>query len=107
MRHRLTIDKERNPWWLIFGISGISILAWFVNTYPPDTIAQIATALLLFFTMISSLSYFLLNNVRRALLLSLGLSVFILLRILQLREPIYPVLLLTSVLSLELLFGNK
>lgn len=107
MRHRLIIDKERNLLWLILGISGISILAWFGNTYPPDTMVKIATALLLFFTMISSMSYFLLNNVRHALLLSLGLSIFLILRILQLREPIYPILLLVSVLSLELLFQNK
>lgn len=102
MRH-----TPRNPWWLVLGISGISSIAWFVNTYPPDSLMRIASFFLLFFGTSFFLSRFLINNVRRALLLSLGLTVFFLLRLLGLREPIYIVLLFITLISLEVLLCNK
>lgn len=95
--------KPRNPWWLVLGISGISLVAWFVNAYLPDTALRIAYFFIIFFATSFFLSQFLLNNMRRAVLVSLGLSIFLLLRLLGLREPLYGVLLLSSLISLGLL----
>ncbi len=97
----------RNPWWLVLGVSGISLIAWFVNTYPPDSMLRIATFFLLFFLATLLNSLFLFNNVRRGLLVSFGLSIFFLLRMLNLREPLYPILLIITLISLEVLFRTK
>ncbi len=100
-------DKSRNPWWLVLGISGISVIAWFVNTYPPDSIRQIAIFFLLFFLVTYLINFSLLNNVRRAFLLSCFLAILLLLRMLNLREPLYPGLLVITLISLEVLLGSK
>lgn len=99
--------NPRNIWWLIVAICGICVLAWFVNTYPPHS----WQLFIVFFTLVFITSLFLLlyliNNVRRSILLSSGLSIFLLLRLLNLRELIYPLLLVASLLSLELLLTKR
>ncbi len=82
-------------------------MAWFVNTYPPDSILRIASFFLLFFLTTLLISIFFLKNVRQGLFVSLGLTVFFLLRMLNLREPLYPLLLLAALISLEVLFRTK
>ncbi|MBI3577547.1 hypothetical protein HY086_05920 [Candidatus Gottesmanbacteria bacterium] len=100
-------SKPRNPWWLVLGISGISLLAWFVNTYPPDSLVRMAVFFILFFLTSFSIAHFILNNVRRSVLLSFGLIVYLLLRLLNLREPLYPLLLFITLISLEVFFRTK
>ncbi len=100
-------NKPRNPWLLIVGISGVSLIAWFVNTYPPDSIVRITIFFFLFFLVSLPISLFFLNNVRRAILLSLGLTVVFLLRILGLRETIYFLLLFISLFSIELMLQKR
>ena len=98
---------HRSVWWLIIGISGISALAWFANAYTPDSWQLI----LIFFTLITTVTmclllYFL-NNVRHVLLITGGLLILLVLRLLGLREIIYPLLLIASLLSLELMFRKR
>lgn len=94
--------KNRNPLYLIVGVFGVSTLAWFINAYPPDKPFRIVIFLGLIGFSSTFLSLFLFKNVRRAILLSSGLTVFLLLRYLGLREPLYLILLLASLVSLEL-----
>ena len=76
----------------------------FAYKFPPDTWEIISIFLLIFLLSSFLLSLYLLNNVRRAILLSLSLIILLSLRALGLREPVYIVLLVLSLISLEVLF---
>lgn len=94
-------------WSLIAGISGLSLLGWFINTYTPDTVFTI----LLFFLITGATTFFcslfLLKIIRRAILVTLGVVIWLLLRMLGLRDWYYPVLLIPVLISLEVLFQNR
>ncbi|OGG29174.1 hypothetical protein A2973_01655 [Candidatus Gottesmanbacteria bacterium RIFCSPLOWO2_01_FULL_49_10] len=98
---------QRSVWWLIGFVSGISALAWLVNNYSPDSLK----IHVLFFSIIFCTSFclllYLINNVRRCLLISSGFVVFLVLRSLQLRELLYPLLLVATLLSLELMLRKR
>lgn len=102
------MDKpKRNILWVIFGICGLSVLGWFVNTFPPENILL----LILFFVIIAGTTFFsslfLLKIVRRAMLVTLGVVIWLILRLLGLREPWYPLLLIPCLISLEMLFQKR
>jgi hypothetical protein len=92
---------------LILGISGLSILGWFVNTYPPDN----SWSIVLFFLIVSTTAFFfsllLLKIVRRATIVTLGVIVWLLLRLLGLRDWYYPALLVPILISLEILLRKR
>lgn len=94
-------------WYLILGISGLSVLGWFVNTFQPENILL----LIPFFVIIAATTFFfslfLLKIVRRAALVTLGVVIWLILRLLGLREIWYPLLLLPCLISLEILFGKR
>jgi len=98
---------KRNILWLIFGICGLSVLGWFINTFPPDNILL----LILFFVIIAATTFFsslfLFKIVRRAVLVTLGVVVWLTLRLLGLRELWYPLLLIPCLVSLEILFQKR
>ncbi len=101
--HRL----KRNRRYLIIGISGLVILAIFINKFAPVTLPIIVTFLLIFFFSVLALAYYLLNNVRRSILISLGLALWLALRATGLRDSIYPALLVACLISLELLYRKR
>ena len=92
---------------LIVGISGLCLLGWFINTFQPVNI----TLLIIFFLMISTITFFsslfVLKIVRRSVLVTLGIVVWLLLRMFGLREIWYPLLLLPCLISLEILFQKR
>lgn len=98
---------HRSIWWLIIGISGVSALAWFANTYTPDSWQTIV----IFFTLITiitgSLLLYFVNKIRHILLITGGLLILLGLRFLGLREIIYPLLLIASLISLELMLQKR
>lgn len=98
---------KRNFKAFIFGILGFSALVIYVNQLPPSSLLIILIFYLIFFISAYLISYYLLNNVRRAFFLSFGLSVLLVLRALGLREIMYAALLGASLLSLEILFSKK
>ena len=104
MRHE---KRPRSVWWLVLGITSFSVFAWFVNSFEPISASKLA----LFFILICVSSFwtllYLFNNVRRSVLLSLGATTYLLLRYLNLREPLYLILLLACLTSLELLLSKK
>lgn len=98
---------RRSVWWLIVGISGVSVLAWFANTYTPDSWQNIALFLALITVIVASLLLSFLNNVRHVLLITGGVLIVFSLRLLGLREIIYPLLLTATLLSLELMLRKR
>lgn len=96
------VSRERNIWHLILGVSGLSALGWFINSFSPTKPLYLTVFFLTVLLSFLFLSLYLLQNVRRSLLLSTGLAIFLLLRLLDLRHPLYVILLFACLLSLEL-----
>ena len=94
-------------WYLLVGISGLCVLGWFVNTFTPENILL----LILFFMIIAATAYFtslfLFKIVRRAVLVTIGVTVWLTLRLLGLRDLWYPLLLIPCLISLEILFQKR
>lgn len=99
--------QPRNSWWLFIGLISISVLGWFTNTFTPKNLFIQIIFFFIILATTTSLSLYLLNNVRRALWVGLGVIGFLLLRYVGLREPWYVVLLVASFLSLELFFQKR
>ncbi len=99
--------RRRNIGSLAFGLVGFAVLGWFIITFEPTSWQKIAVFFFILFLSSIFVSQYLLKNTRRALLISVGLTVFLLLRLLNLREPIYLILLITTIASLEVLFQKR
>lgn len=103
----MSTQNTRQAWWLLAGIAGISAIGFLIHTFPPTGIAQIiAFFLLVALTLYFTLRFVVANN-RWAILASLGISIFLILRMLQLREPLYLILLAAVLVSLELVFHTR
>jgi hypothetical protein len=92
----------RNIWWLFMGFSAISVLGWYANMFSPDAPSLFVWLYLLIFLTIFFFSLFIFNNVRRAMLTASGIVIFLLLRYFNLREILYPILLVACIVSIEL-----
>ena len=92
---------------IVIVVTAASALAWFVNSYAPDSLQRIGIFFILVTIILSSLLFPLVNNVRRVLLIICGLLIFLLLRLLGLREILYPLLLAATLLSLELMLKKR
>jgi len=94
-------------WSLILGISGLSLLGWFINTFTPDSLWSIALFFLIIATTTYFCSLFLFKITRRAILITLGVIGWLFLRMFGLRDWYYPVLLIPILISLDVLFQNR
>lgn len=88
-------------------VTAVSTLAWFINSYTPDSWQRIGIFFILITIILSSLLIPLLNNVRRIFLVTGGVIILLLLRLLGLREIIYPLLLIACLVSLDLLLRKR
>lgn len=95
-------ETARNPIWLVIGISAMSAIGWFINTFEPNSFFSLTLFFIILAVATYALAYFALNNVRRALLLSLSLFLVLALRLLGLRSVFYVVIIILLVASLEL-----
>ncbi|MDP1721994.1 MAG: hypothetical protein Q8L37_02185 [Candidatus Gottesmanbacteria bacterium] len=93
--------------WLFVCISGISALAWFTNSYTPDSWQAVITIFIIITIIITSFLLYFLNTVRHILLITAGILILLILRYWGLREIIYPMLLIASLLSLELMLRKR
>ena len=98
---------KRNIRELITGVCGLSLLGWFINTFTPDSLLLLTFFFLIIGATTFFFSLFLLKIVRRAVLVTLGVLMWLLLRLLGLREYYYPLLLIPVLISLEVLFRNR
>lgn len=105
---QLTIMRSpRNPTYVFLAILGLCILAWFVHTYPPLTIFQIGFFLIIQFLTSFFFFVFLLKIPRRAVLISIGISGLLMLRLLGLTEYWYLILFVAILISLELMLQKR
>ncbi len=99
--------RKRHPWLFILAVVTFASLIGFTNFFAPAT----AQLVILFFGLFALGNFFLwqylLNNVRRALLVTLGVTVFLGLRYLNLRQPFYLILLIASLISLEVYWQKR
>jgi hypothetical protein len=93
--------------WLILGISCLSILGWFVNTFQPENLLLLTFFFVIVAATTFCISLFLFKIVRRAILVTIGVLVWFALRLLGLRELWYPLLLILCLISLEILFQKR
>lgn len=92
---------------IVIVVTAVSTLAWFVNSYAPDSWQRIAIFFSLMTVIIASFLLSILNNVRHVTLITLGVMIILVLRILGLREIIYPLLLVATLLSIELMLRKR
>lgn len=100
------MKKERNVVSLLIAITSLSAIGWLTHTHPPDTNRVIGLFFLIFLTVVSC-TLFYTESRRRALLMGIGVIVFFFLRLIDLREPIYLILLAASLISLEVYLNKR
>lgn len=98
---------ERNVTHLFLFLVSASGLGWFINSFPPETLWQFAAFYLLLGSSLFFLFHFILVHTRRAFLISLSTIIFLLLRALNLRHPLYLVFLVICLLSIEYSIGRQ
>jgi len=94
-------SPQRNVLHLFLFLVFASTLGWFINSYPPEAIWQFGVFYLLLGLTILFLSHFILCNLRRALLVSIGVVLFFILQSFNLRHPLYSALLILCLISIE------
>jgi len=91
----------------LLGLIGVSGTAWLINTYAPGQPVHLVVFFVAVFVSCFFLFLFLLNNVRRSTLVSLGVVLYLILRYLNLRQSYYIVLLIASLASLEIALRKR
>lgn len=84
-----------------------SLFAWFINSYSPNGNLQLLLFFTLWFISVYSLIFTIIMKFRLSLIISLGATVYLLLRFWHLTHPLYLILLLLTLISLELTLKNR
>ena len=92
---------------LLAGIAELSLLAWIFNTIPPKEGSVILLTIILIWMILFCFLAAFIKNVRRCLLWSSGVGIFLILRAAKLHDPLYLILLIALLASLELALKNK
>lgn len=93
---------QRNITWLFMGFGSMCVLGWLVNTTSPNGWPTILALFSLITVATYALAMFILNHSRRAGFITIGVVAFFLMRMAHLRQPLYSILLVAALLSLEL-----
>lgn len=101
------LHRPRNPLLLFFGMTGIIALTAFINIVPPDTMAAIIALVLLLATTIILLGLYAIKNLRHILLFTFGILIYLALQFFGLRNLLYAVLLVASLVALEYLWKDN
>ncbi len=101
------LHHARNPLILFFGITCLIALSAYVNVISPDSLVTIIGFFLLLGLSIGFLGFYALRKRRHALLLSFGVCLYLVLRFVGLKHPLYAVLLVASVIALEYLWKEN
>lgn len=99
--------SKKHVLWLICGLVTGGLTAWFTYKFYPDNAFNITLFFCLLEGTILSLTYYLLNNVRRSIFIGFGIGIWLLLRLLGLHQLLYLILIVACLLSLDLLFSKK
>lgn len=98
--------RERNINYLIFSIIGLCGLAWFITGVSPDILWMQGIFYAALGIIMFCLGMFVFASKKEAFLISIGSIVYFILRSLNLRHPLY-LLLLVAVLSSINVYYNK
>lgn len=101
------LHKPRNPLLLFIGVTGLILLAAFINIVPPDSVAALLVFFLVFITTLILLGLYIIRSLRHALILTFGIVLYLILRFFGLRHPLYAVLLIASLVALEYLWKEN
>lgn len=104
---RSTKRQSRNINWIFGALVGFCTFAWFAHTYAPTEPVHFIPFFILLFCSTVSLLLYLTNNVRRSILISIGFVIFLLLRLVGLRDVLYALLLLASLVAIEFAFSSS
>jgi FtsH-binding integral membrane protein len=99
--------KDRNINYLIFTIVGLCGIAWFMNGVSPEA----PWGQLFFYVFLGIISFclgmYILASKKEALLVAIGAIVYFLLRSLNLRHPIYLILLIAVLYSIRVYYNKR
>lgn len=93
--------RPRKKTTLIIGMLLLGVLAAFMVLLPPTQLWTLIIFFVLFTLAIFFICAFTFNQVFRALLISIGLTVYMILRSLELRHWLYPLLIIAIIVSIE------
>ncbi len=107
LQHIKKNNISKHILWLLIGISGLCGLGWVINTIDPAQTGALVLFFCILFVTVYGFIFFLTRKKERALLWTIGIVLFFLLRFFGLREWLYPVLLIACLISLEILFQKR
>lgn len=99
--------KERRIFWLFAGFLSVSFLGFITRTYLPESAWMVLLFLAVVALAVFSFTYYMTVSARVSILAASGIAVWLFLRYSGLREPIFPLLLLASLVSIDLYFRKK
>lgn len=98
---------SKNPVTLFFGITGLILLAAYVNISPPSTGLHILGFFVLFITTLFLLGKYTISNIRHVIVITCGSTLYLILRLIGLHHPLYGILLILSIVALEYLWKDN
>lgn len=99
--------EARSPLILFIGVTTLIITAAYINVFPPDSLMVLLGFFALLMVTSTALGIYLFPHKRHAILISSGLAVYLVLRLIGLRHPLYTLLLVASVIALEYLWKEN
>lgn len=101
------VHAQRNPVLLILGVSGFVALSAFINIFPPEGLWQIALFVGIFSVSFGLMLQYIFRRTQQSIIAGFTISIFLILRLFGLRNPLYLILLLACVLALELTMRKR
>src|SRR3989344_9373806 len=107
--------KKKNVWLLTLSILSLSSFIYFINSFSPSSNLPIANYqipiipafFLVFFIFLFFLSSYLLDNFRRAITIGVLICLYFTLRLFDLNNPLYIILLVALFISIELFLKKR
>ncbi len=107
MSMREFFTKKRNIGFLLLAVVFLSILSWFIVSFPPDTFVRFILFYTFLFGLSITLCLYIFADLKQSLIVSGSIVMYFLLRSFNLRHPIYGILLFICCLSILRLFSHS
>ena len=95
------LHHTKNPLYLFLGCTGVFILAAYVNIFPPDQLVYVGTFFILLLLTLTLLILYVGRDIRRSIVISGGIVLYLLLRYFGLRHPLYLILLIAATFAVD------
>jgi preprotein translocase subunit SecY len=100
------IRVSKNPLHLFFAVTGLILLSAFITLVPPDSFVPIGIFFVLLASAVVLFSLYLGGSIRRSLVIAAGIVLYLLLRMLGLKHPLYFLLMIACIIALEYLWKD-